>query len=486
MSVKGKIAIILFGVFLCLITLEIGLRLGGFILSALQEAKNMASIGQNGAYRIMCLGESTTFEQYPGILEETLNRRSNGIRFSVIDKGVVGIDTSGIISGLERNIQEYRPDMVIAMMGVNDARQDVQKRGINNPIAKYFFTSSRVYKLGKLLMLRLFAKFKENKMHAQYDILRNKIVLDDSQNAIASKDVKFYTKLGQYYFVNGEFSMAEWIFRKVIAANPLDCNAVRILALSCDMQRKGDEGTRVFKERAENILKAIEKNSEEERPGLIYDYCLIGNDFINRQELNYAEAIFKRILLISPNFHEAYVGLAYLSFISGRYNEVDLFLNNAIEINNDNDAAYALRALLSYELKEYSIAEGYMKKTSILYSDPYAVTAKQNYGNLKTLLDSKGIKLVCVQYPIRSIKPLKEIFESGGDIIFVDNETSFKKAVLKSGYKEYFVDIFGGDFGHCTDKGNKLLAENIADAILVRMPKNNAIRDAEAGYGQEK
>jgi len=26
--------------------------------------------------------------------------------------------------------------------------------------------------------------------------------------------------------------------------------------------------------------------------------------------------------------------------------------------------------------------------------------------------------------------------------------------------------MFGGDFGHCTDKGNKLLANNIAGAVL--------------------
>lgn len=122
MSVKKKISVILFGVFLCFITLEIGLRLGGFILFSLQEIKNTASIRRKGTYRIMCLGESTTFEQYPGILEEILNRRGDGIRFSVIDKGVVGIDTTGIISGLERNIQKYSPDMVIAMMGVNDDR----------------------------------------------------------------------------------------------------------------------------------------------------------------------------------------------------------------------------------------------------------------------------------------------------------------------------------------------------------------------------
>jgi len=47
----------------------------------------------------------------------------------------------------------------------------------------------------------------------------------------------------------------------------------------------------------------------------------------------------------------------------------------------------------------------------------------------------------------------------------VDNEQVFKNAVKKSSLQEYFVDMFGGDFGHCTDKGNKLLAENIANVV---------------------
>jgi ABC-type antimicrobial peptide transport system permease subunit len=65
-----------------------------------------------------------------------------------------------------------------------------------------------------------------------------------------------------------------------------------------------------------------------------------------------------------------------------------------------------------------------------------------------------------------SIEPLKKIFEGEEGISFVDNEEVFKSAVLRDGYCKYFIDIFGGDFGHCTDKGNRLLAENIANVIL--------------------
>ena len=72
---------------------------------------------------------------------------------------------------------------------------------------------------------------------------------------------------------------------------------------------------------------------------------------------------------------------------------------------------------------------------------------------------------MCVQYPIRCIDSLKAMFESQQGIIFVDNEKIFKDAVKQANYEEYFTDIFAGDFGHCTKKGNRLLAENIADVL---------------------
>jgi len=71
---------------------------------------------------------------------------------------------------------------------------------------------------------------------------------------------------------------------------------------------------------------------------------------------------------------------------------------------------------------------------------------------------------------MRSIELLKRIFDDEDNIIFVDNEKVFKDAVSSLGYNKYFEDSFGGDFGHCTPKGNRLLAENIANTILSEFP----------------
>ena len=93
------------------------------------------------------------------------------------------------------------------------------------------------------------------------------------------------------------------------------------------------------------------------------------------------------------------------------------------------------------------------------------MTAK-NYHHLKAMADQRGVKLVCVQYPMRSLEPLRRVCQGRDEgIIFVDNEEVFKQAVVRESLQEYFRDMFAGDFGHCTDKGNALLAGNIADVL---------------------
>jgi hypothetical protein len=78
----------------------------------------------------------------------------------------------------------------------------------------------------------------------------------------------------------------------------------------------------------------------------------------------------------------------------------------------------------------------------------------------------KGIKLVCAQYPRRSVRPLKEILVPTEGVIFVDNQKVFADAIGSSSYDDLFVDRFAGDFGHCTPKGNELLAKNVAEVLL--------------------
>jgi len=119
LSCKQKCGLILFGVFLCVLILELGLRCSGFVFLKLQERRTKISFSQKREYTILCLGESTTADTWPPYLQTILNENQNGA-FTVIDKAQGGINTAVIVANVERYLDEYEPDMVIAMIGIND------------------------------------------------------------------------------------------------------------------------------------------------------------------------------------------------------------------------------------------------------------------------------------------------------------------------------------------------------------------------------
>jgi len=74
------------------------------------------------------------------------------------------------------------------------------------------------------------------------------------------------------------------------------------------------------------------------------------------------------------------------------------------------------------------------------------------------------------------------IYCAGIAILFIENTSPsgpfpnldhfhFRDALKEHPYSELFTDNFGGEFGHCTPKGNSILAENIAEVILKACPE---------------
>ena len=72
-------------------------------------------------------------------------------------------------------------------------------------------------------------------------------------------------------------------------------------------------------------------------------------------------------------------------------------------------------------------------------------------------------------YPRIPISHLKNIFKNYDlreKIIFIHNQTNFEKELKNTSYYDLFNESFAGIFGHCTDKGNELIAINIGKSIL--------------------
>jgi len=376
--------------------------------------------------------------QWPGPLEEILNQKDTGIRFSVIDRGIDGANTMIIISGLEDNLDKYNPDMVITMMGINDGSDAIPYDDIPNKKVLLFFKSFRVYKLARLLHLHIVNKAKEIRIYKVREQKEDLAKMIDSRqpnnfkeqeemfkNAIElnPENEEGYIELGWYYRDAGEFTKAEEMFKKGIEINP-----------------------------------------ENER-----GYIQLGVHYKETGEFTKAGEMFKKGIEINPENEDGYLELGGYYIDKGEYSKVEEIFKKAIEINPENYRLNAALAVFYMEKGKYSLAEGYSKKAESLGIEYYDPMTHYNYQRLKEIVAKRGKRLVCVQYPMRSVEPLKEMFRNREGIIFVDNERPFKERVAKEGYDEYFIDMFGGDFGHCTEKGNKLLAENIANTILRRI-----------------
>ena len=402
-----RISLVIFGLFLTLILIETGLRLGGFIILSLQELRNRASLRQKGAYRILCLGESTTQGEWPPFLDEILNQSNLGIKFSVIDKGFIGANTSMILYKLESHLDTYHPDMVITMMGINDWGEHMPYEPVTDSKAINFLKSFRIYKLTQLLWLHIVTRLKELGFH---DTASPKLLLRE-------------IKLQQAYAEDKDASPSK---------EPLKSN------------------------------EAAELKPTDDKA-----YIELGRSYQDQGKPSEAEASFKRAIELNPKDDEAYIELGKSYRDLGKFSETEASFKKAIETNPRHDGAYGALNVLYIEMGKMELARKYAKEVRDLRLNFYYPITVSNYQKFKAILDKRGITYVCVQYPMRNVEPLKKIFQ-GNDkgIIFVDNEEIFKDEVAKYGRQNVFIDMFGGEFGHCTKKGNRLLAENIANVIL--------------------
>ena len=198
-----NVALIFLGVFISLLILEIGLRVGGFFVLSIQRHTN-AQIGEGKPYRILTLGESTTANMlnyqssWPEELETILNNKS-GIRFEVFNEGIGNIDTTYILEHLEENLDNYGPDMVIAMMGTNDLVLNYTLKDINKN--RNFLKNLRVYKLFNRIIEGIKYNFGQK---------------EDFKLSISEKK-----KISEKHFNEEETRLKE-----AIAANPKDLRAL--------------------------------------------------------------------------------------------------------------------------------------------------------------------------------------------------------------------------------------------------------------------
>lgn len=515
---------------LFLFFLECILRANGLLHLAVEQYGNKFKSGQPEVYKIVTLGESISwyggFKSYPRLLEKELNKRSQKTKYQVINQSIPAADTADIVAGMKNITEIYEPDMVIVMMGVNDTDSTLVYDDTAVTRVKLFCQNIRVAKLMQqvFLDLRLWWIAKLNRLahgqpldfHADETVevkgLLQEIRLhpDDGELyealgriyedrgdvgkaadvyrqglVIKPKKSWGYVELGRLYTRQGEYEQLKKLFGKAIRLNPTKPWAYDEFSKCLVQLGRLDEARQVLEQSvartpdkyesplfmgefyknngewdkaAANFKRAIELNAQDRRA-----FIHIGECYLKLGEKAAALSAFQNI---SRYDSKAYQEAADVYIRMNEFEPAESFIKEAMgeqpdlkELNNVLGNIY--RAWGKEDLAQKYFTE--VKERSEVYYRPATI---KNYQTLTGYFLGTGTMLVCVQYPMQDVRPLSDALQGYPVHAFVDNQSSFQKGVDAEGYQAYFKDDFGGNFGHGTEKGNQLLAENVATAVL--------------------
>lgn len=164
-----------FGLLLCLLFMEFLFRL--FAWAYTPQAQKPDS----SAYRILCIGDSSTFgfgmrapeqESYPAQLEKIL-KEHNQKPVQVLNCGLPGINSSQALHIFKSRVEKIKPDLVLVCAGVNDPWNLISSRVLElyeDSFMKRIFLKG-LYNLERLKLFRFiylnWITFQKNKDEAK-------------------------------------------------------------------------------------------------------------------------------------------------------------------------------------------------------------------------------------------------------------------------------------------------------------------------------
>lgn len=431
-----QITLLFIGIVFALICLEIMLQTSSFVIKYATEINNKQKITKKvssdiSSIKILCIGESTTFAQYPKQLVYYLDNLTDK-KFMVIDCGVPGTNIKNIAERIDEQIEYYKPDIVVSMMGINDA----------------IYNNKKIYKKYPIKIFNLFILIKRN----IEELVTTKLYADETD--------KDYSSITDKYFITGE-KPQELI--DIAEKNPTDLAAIKSLIALYRTKKDFtniEKYAKLFFEHNKNI-----KDSEV--------LFVLTDAYIRQNKFEDANKLISTIIS-DKNFDDD-IKNEYFSKITESY----IFFANLQQTKKYYDLLASCKTETSVldNLYDYLKTNG-VKIKYYAYKNKYKNVIKEPNLNLPEIknaylfiaqqLIKNDIIYICMGYPTISIEKFKDLFKNSDlekKIYFVSNEDNFKEELKKHSYYEIFRDNFAGNFGHCTDYGNEIIAKKLAKTI---------------------
>ena len=431
-----QIMLLFIGIVFALICLEIMLQTSSFVIKYANEINNKQEITKKvssdiSSIKILCIGESTTFAQYPKQLVYFLDNFTDK-KFTVIDCGVPGTNINNIAERLEEQIKYYKPDIVVSMMGINDA----------------IYNNKKIYKKYPIKIFNLFILIKRN----IEELVTTKLYADETD--------KDYSSITDKYFITGEKPQK---LIDIAEKNPTDLSAIKSLIALYRTKKDFtniEKYAKLFFEHNKNI-----KDSEV--------LFVLTDAYIRQNKFEDAKKLISTIIS-DKNFDDD-IKNEYFSKITESY----IFFADLQQTKEYYDLLVSCKTETSVldNLYDYLKTNG-IKTKYYAYKNKYKNVIKEPNLNLPEIknaylfiaqqLIKNDIIYICMGYPTMSIEKFKDLFKNSdleNKIYFVSNEDNFKEELKKHSYYEIFRDNFAGNFGHCTDYGNEIIAKKLAKTI---------------------
>lgn len=287
-----------------------------------------------------------------------------------------------------------------------------------------------------------------------------------------------YLKLAKQYELLGKFNKAEEVYEMLLKEYKNDINVLFcVIPFYQELLSIAEENKENYKEEylesLENSIISLCKEVIKREPNNLLGYLLLGKHYNHKGELSFAiEYLKKAYLLENKRSYKGYFiyteqPARYLadSYVDiGQVDEAISLLKNLLKYKNP--AIYRHLANIYKKMENHKEAEFLFKKANEIENNYMSDTFGKNYRKIVEIVLSKGIKIIAMENPNKSIDNLKRILSDINGVILVSNEHNFKEALKKEGYEKYFEDLSAGEYGHCTKEGNMLIATNLLPVIL--------------------
>ncbi|HII17062.1 TPA: tetratricopeptide repeat protein [Candidatus Woesearchaeota archaeon] len=408
-----------------------------------------------------------------------LNEKYPSLNVMVVSQATAGSNTKEIADKLNSfDWEKYQPKVIVAMMGVSDKGELGKKswffslldRSKIIEMLRFFIKKS----IGSSSIIQSFMPVKENtskepspigeqfissppkaaknlsheiEVNKTIAILREKI--HNSSNA--SRD-KLY--LGQTYYNERRFHEAEPIHEELLEIFPGNVPISLNLGVIYLELKKPHKAVPLFR----RYVKANPWDREA------FFYLMRASDQANlsTEALSLAEVVVRK----EPNNEEGWSVIVWNLIKTGQGEAVESLLLQ-LQAKQPDIASYVFRDIgrRFYSEGKFNESDNYFEREFSLKKSFYNALTKESYERVYSLSQEHDALLIAMQYPLLPISVMKLYFENDERILFVENDQNFRNALGNSTYDDLFVDNFFGVFGHCTKRGNELIAMNVEQAI---------------------